>query len=87
MSDYVFGTNLSYGDYLQAESFESSLRSEISKHTRSVIASNEELLKEHIALSDVVSEGLKQLSFGMEQVSFDLQTVSQGVIKLDATFR
>lgn len=80
MSNYIFGTSLSYSDYLQAKSFESSLRSDISSHTRSIIASNEELLKEHIALSKSVSDGF-------EQVSFDLQTISQGLTDLDATFR
>ena len=80
MSNYVFGTSLSYSDYLQAKSFESALRSEISSQTRSIIASNEELLREHIAISEAVCNGF-------EQVSFDLQTVSQGITDLDATFR
>jgi tetratricopeptide (TPR) repeat protein len=80
MSNYVWGTNLSYNDYLQAESFESALRGEISSRTRSIIASNEELLREHIATSQAVSDGF-------EQVSFDLQTISQGVTDLNATFQ
>ena len=80
MSNYIFGTSLSYSDYLQAKSFESALRSDVSSHTRSIIASNDELLGEHIILSKSVSDGF-------EQVSFDLQSISQVITDLDATFR
>ncbi len=80
MSNYVFGTSLSYNDYLQAKNFESALRGEISSQTRSIVASNEELLREHIAISEAVSSGF-------EQVSYDLQKISQGIADLDSTFR
>lgn len=84
MSNYVFGTSLSYRDYLQAESFEDSFKSDISKHTRSIIASNEELQREHISVSEALSTAV---SSGFEQLSFDLQTLAQGVSELNATFQ
>jgi len=80
MSNYVFGTSLSYRDYLQAKSFENSLKSEISKQTRTIIASNEELQREHISISQATSAGI-------EQLSFQAQDISEKLDELNATFQ
>jgi tetratricopeptide (TPR) repeat protein len=79
MSNYVNGTHLSYRDYLQAKSFETSIIGEISQQTRSIIASNEEMRAEHITV-------LKGVSAGIEQLSVDVQNLRQGVAELNATF-
>jgi|GEM_PF-1888618 len=84
MSNYVFGTSLSYVDYLQAANFEDSYRSTISEHTRSIIASNEELQREHISICETLSE---TVSSGFEQLSYDLQAIAEGVSELNATFQ
>ena len=73
MSYYVLGSSLSYFDYLQAKSFESSFKSEISKHTRSIIASNEELRQQHIAAMESVSSGIEQLSFDVQELTATFQ--------------
>lgn len=90
MSNYVYGSSLSYRDYLQARSFEDAIRSEISGQTRSLIASSEQLEQEHFSLSRslqaTVSEGFTAVSEGLEQLSFDLQTLNAGVSELTAAF-
>lgn len=80
MSNYVFGTSLSYIDYLQARSFETSFKSELSRQTRSIIASNAELRKHHIEI-------IEKVSSGVEQLSFDVQALSGEVSELNATFQ
>lgn len=84
MSNYVFGTKLSYRDYLQAESFERSLKGEISSSTKSIIASNEELQRENIAVLRDVSSSVSR---GFESISIELDEVSEGIRDLNATFR
>jgi tetratricopeptide (TPR) repeat protein len=73
MSYYVSGSSLSYPDYLQAKSFESSFKSEIFKQTRSIIASNEELQQQHIAAIESVSSGIEQLSFDAQELTATFQ--------------
>src|SRR5258708_4532226 len=84
MSNYVFGTKLSYRDYLQAESLERSLKGEISSSTKSIIASNEELQRENIAVLRDVSSSVSR---GFESISNELDEVSAGIQALNATFR
>ncbi len=84
MSNYVWGTNIRYHDYLQAKSFEDAFRGDISTHTRSLIASNEELHREQISISKSLS---KTVSGGFEQLSCDMQLLAQGVSELNATFQ
>lgn len=84
MSNYVFGTSLSYRDYLQAESFERSLKSEISSSTRSIIASNEELQQEN---TSVLRNLTASVSSGLETISIELSDLSSGINELNATFR
>lgn len=83
MSNYVYGTSLSYRDYLQAESFERSLKSEISSSSKSIIASNEELQKENISVLQGLSSSV---SMGLESISLELSDLSAGISELNATF-
>ena len=73
MSNYVYGSSLSYRDYLQAKSFEDAIRGEISGQTRSLIASSEQLQQEHISLSRslqaTVGDGFAAVSDGLEQLT------------------
>jgi tetratricopeptide (TPR) repeat protein len=75
MSNYVFGTSLSYIDYLQAKSFETSVKSEISKRTRAIIASNEEIHQSNMTV-------VQDLSTEVEQLLLNVQT---GLSELNAT--
>ena len=73
MSYYVSESGLSYFDYLQAKSFENSFKTEISKRTRSIIASNEELQQQHIAAMESVSSGIERLSFDIQELTVAFQ--------------
>lgn len=79
MSTYIYGTRFSYRDYLQAKSFEDDLRFEINEQTRSIIASNEELEREHIATIESLPDAV---SSGFEQLSVDMQDISSGIAEL-----
>lgn len=83
MSTYVFGTSLSYQDYLQARSFERSLRAEIKSSTKSIIASNEELQQQNYSVLTSLSSSV---SSGFEQISLNLERISTGLAELNATF-
>ncbi len=83
MSNYVFGSSLSYRDYLQAKSFEDGFRSEISKQTRSIIASNEQLQRDHISVSRSLHTAIAE---GFEELSFDMKALTAGVSELTAAF-
>lgn len=84
MSIYVYGTRLSYRDYLQAKSFEDGLRFEIDKQTRSIIASNEELQQEGLAIVKQLGDSVAR---GFEQLSLDIDSISSGIDELNSTFR
>lgn len=84
MSNYVFGTSLSYRDYLQAKSFERSLKGEISSAAKSIIASNEELQRENISVLQSLSSSV---AGGFEDISIELGEVSAGIRELNATFQ
>ncbi len=84
MSNYVFGTKLSYKDYLQAESFEKGLKGEISSSAKSIIASYEELQREHIS---VLRDLSSSVSSGFESISIELGDLSAGIHELNSTFQ
>lgn len=83
MSNYVFGTSLRYQDYLQAKSFEDSLRGEISSASRSIIATNKELSRDHISVLESMSSAM---TGGFDQLSFEMRAISDGVAELNSTF-
>jgi len=83
MSNYVFGTSLRYQDYLQAKSFEDSLRGEISSASRSIIATNKELSRDHISVLESMSSAV---TGGFDRLSFDMRALSDVVAELNSTF-
>jgi len=94
VSYYVYGTRLSWNDYLQAKSFVSDISSsvrksghsismDISRQTREVIASNEALAREHIRANEDLQ---RELSAGFDRLSYDLQDISSGISELNSAF-
>jgi tetratricopeptide (TPR) repeat protein len=83
MSNYVSGSNFSYLDYLQARSFENSLKMEIAQQSKAMIASNEQLRREHITISRSSNQVMTE---GFERLSFDLQRLNDGMSELTAAF-
>lgn len=95
MSYYVYGGELSYPDYLTARSFcrditsatgEASRRVsiEISRQTRDLIASNEELSREQIRVIEASAAQVGgALNEGFSQLSYDIKA---GISELNATF-
>lgn len=91
MSYYVFGTNISYQDYLQARSFSQDITSatreaghrvsmEVSRQTREVIASDQALAREGIAAMEIANQRLSStLSDGLSDLS---STIDEGFTRL-----
>lgn len=98
MSYYVYGSDLSYFDYLQAKRFVDDITStsrgsgrsismEISQQTREVIASIDTLSRENIRIIEASTDRITDtLSEGFDRLSYDLQKISLGVSELNATF-
>jgi len=83
MSNYVFGTSLSYSDYLKAKSFERGLKRQISSSAKSIVASNEELQRENISVLRDISSSM---AAGFESVSLEIGDLSAEIRELNATF-
>lgn len=99
MSHYVFGSSLSYTDYLQARSFENSFRSEVRGQTRAIIATVDQLRESNIEivrgaksaiagesgrLSTVVSQGFSQVS---EELRYLSSAMSEGFDRVAGELR
>jgi len=88
MSYYVYGSNISYQDYLQAKTFAQDVASasreagqrismEISEQTCQLIASNETLALENVRAMKAVGEHVSEsVSGGFTRLSSDLEKVS-----------
>ena len=76
MSNYVHSSRMSYNDYLQVRSFEDSFKATLSKQTRSIIASNEELAEAQIYTSKELST---EVASGFEEMSFHLERIAGGI--------
>ena len=94
MSSYVFGSSLSYPDYLQAKSFVGDIAGaslvsgrrvamEVSRQTREIIASQEMLAREGIAAQENMTGVIKA---GFETLSYSLADISSGIAELNGTF-
>ena len=86
LSYYVWGSGISYVDYLQAKSFVDDVSSasrgvslEVSRQTRELVASNKDLTRGNIRIGDAVSEGFDRLSWALGEISSELG-------ELNATF-
>ena len=80
MSYYVWGSGISYQQYLLAKSFVSDVTTSVSgtgkrislqveKQTRQLIASNESLLHQNLQLAESTAEGFDTLSYQLEDIS------------------
>jgi hypothetical protein len=83
MSVYYHRSNLPYIDYLQAKSFEDSLKGEIATQSRKIIASNAELQRQHIQIEKDVHRAVKS---GLEHVSMDMQLMTGEIQQLTSQF-
>jgi tetratricopeptide (TPR) repeat protein len=94
MSNYVWGTSLSYHDYLQAKSFVKDVTSatreagrsismEVSRQTREIIASNEALARDNLAALDRIAG---ELTAGGESGTSVMRGISAGISELNSTF-
>ena len=94
MSYYVYGSKMSYTDYLTAKSFVSDVSSatrssgreismEISRRTREVIASNEAMARDNIRAIEANTDALNA---GFDRLSYGLDNISSGISDLNATF-
>ena len=90
MSHYVYGTRVSYADYLQAKSFvtdiqrgQRGIEHAVSKQTREIVASQEELHAQEMKLH---GSGFGQLSENLEGIAFRLDKIHGAIKDLDATF-
>jgi len=91
MSTYYLGSGLTYQQYLQAKSFvgditsaqktaAKSLRLDVASQTRSLIASQEALARQHIRVMEAGLESLSRVNReGFESLSWDIQEVSRGI--------
>jgi tetratricopeptide (TPR) repeat protein len=84
MSHYVHGTSLKYKDYLQLASFEEGITSQISKSSREIIGSNEEVARQNARISSLNTSATQKamqeltgsVTEGFEQISYDLGRIS-----------
>ena len=90
MSSYVWGSDLSYQDYLQGKDFVADITRatkeaghqvsmEISRQTLEIVASQEALAREQIESTRSMQEGFQMLSYGLSEIS-------SGLSELNATF-
>lgn len=94
MASYVHGSSLSYQDYLQGGSFVGDITGasrdagrrvamEVSRSTRSLIASQELMAREGIAAQEKMTGAIQA---GFETLSYGLADISSGIAELNGTF-
>jgi formylglycine-generating enzyme required for sulfatase activity/tetratricopeptide (TPR) repeat protein len=94
MSAYVYGSSITYRDYLQAKRFIDDLATAsravsmaVSRQTRELIASKEALARENIRMMEASTDRvIGALDPGFEQLSYGLEDISGGISELNATF-
>jgi len=90
----MWDSTITYTDYWRAKQFVGEIKGasraagqrvalEVSRQTRDLIASQEELTRAHIDAQQVMANTINE---GMEQLSYDLQDISSGISELNATF-
>ena len=86
---YAYHIGLSWPDYLKVNEISGvgddvrQLRDEVSSSNRQIIATYEELQREHIAAVGSLNDAV---SSGFEQLSFDMQAISSGITELTSVF-
>ncbi len=69
-------SHINYGDYLQGKEFERSIRYGINDQTKNIIASNEQLAREHYKVLEQINEGI---SSGFTTLSTDISALQDSV--------
>lgn len=86
---YAYHRGLSWPDYLKVNEIRGvgdevrQLHYEVSSSNRKLIATYEELQREHITATRSISDAV---SSGFEQLSFDMQAISSGIAELTSVF-
>ena len=94
MSNYVWGSDLSYEDYIQGKQFGGDITGvsreagrrvfmEVSRQTREIIASQEALSREQITVAEQSARAMQE---GFEILSYGLSDIPSGISELNATF-
>jgi len=94
MSNYVWGSRLSYQDYIQAKQFVGDITGasreagrrvymEISRQTLEIVASQEALAREQIIVAEQSTRATQE---GFEMLSYGVTEISSGVSELNAMF-
>jgi len=94
MSNYVWGSRLSYQDYIKAKQFAGDITGasredgrrvylEISRQTLEIVASREALAREQI---NVVEQSARSTREGFKMLSYGITEISSSVSELNATF-
>ena len=94
MSNYVWGSRMSYKDYIKAKQFVGDITGasredgrrvymEISRQTLEIVASQEALAREQI---NVAEQSARSTREGFEVLSYRITEISSGVSELNATF-
>lgn len=92
MSRYLwfYKSNIPYAQYLQAKEFEDTAIVEISKNSRAIIASNERLAEQHVAvLTDHWARAQEQqeaTAQTLERIEFSLESINRGIEEINWTF-
>ena len=86
---YAYHIGLSWPDYLKVNEISGvgddvrQLHYEVSSSNRQIIATYEELQREHITAIESLNDAV---SSGFEQLSFDMQAISSGITELTSVF-
>jgi formylglycine-generating enzyme required for sulfatase activity/tetratricopeptide (TPR) repeat protein len=94
MSNYVWGSRLSYQDYIKAKQFAGDITGasredgrrvylEISRQTLEIVASREALAREQI---NVVEQSARSTREGFKMLSYGITEISSSISELNATF-
>ncbi len=76
-------SGISYGDYLQTQQFEQSIRYGIDDQTKQIIASNEQLSRDNYQIMGQVNDGI---SSGFTNLSVDVEQLTSAVNDLSRVF-
>lgn len=83
MSSYVYQPNFSYKNYLQAKSFEKSIRLELNDQTKQLIASEKKVKEEVVKKIGHVAESIELVG---NEICYKLSDINNSLVDLNATF-
>ncbi len=83
MSSYVYQPNFSYKNYLQARSFEESIRLEFNNQTKQLIASEKKVKEEVVKRIGHIAESIELVG---NEICYKLSDIHNSIVDLNATF-